>query len=445
MSTHLQGHALGSTTDHLAGTNNTVPATVAAAVVEQAFGTTAVANNLVQRDGGAEITVPLTPTAADRATSKDYVDTQLVTGKTSKELLLCDTQLLNGASGAVLQAILVALATNLVSGDTFIITDGTTTETFTAVAAAPAAFQFIAAGSAAATLTNLVAAINADSTLWDATEKSGLDDYFASSPTEQFIVRRTLQSANNDRIYGVIAGGQAGVKVVEFATGEQDYRQSSGTESDLPSTDPAAKRFGFTRAFAALQAGDTHTIAEDNATFSWDSDDDIWQQTGTGASVTEGDGIDVTGSKITTDVATAAAERKFGAISNRALSDGSAEGAGADAGFLAARTDDTDLNVSASNELQIKPASRLDKFQSDAVWESETSPDKEPTLAELNAALGTTNADRGNKAMLVERSTDYGQVLSAGGAGGIGSTSAFWAMKIANNNVLADYQLVELS
>ena len=426
MSSHRKQHGLAAVADHAPGTNDTVPATESGAVVEKSFGQTAVANQLVERDAGAEIEVPLIPTAANKATSKDYVDATVTTGKTWKELLLTNNQLLSGGTGAVLQGILAVIATNLAVGDTFVLEDGTVTETFTGVAAAPSAFEFIVGGSAAVTQTNLVAAINADSVLWSAVETTGLDDYFSGANDPQFVVYRTAFSANDDRVFGTIAGGLSGIQVVAFDAGDQNYTENAGIQTDLPGSDPAVKRFGFGRTFTALQTGDTHHIANDNTTFSWDGDDDLWQQTSTGSSTTEGDGIDVTAGKVSTDAATATVQRKFGAVSNRAQSDGSAEGAAADAGFLAVRTDDTDLAVSAANELVIKPDSRLDRLKGQVAWDD--SSNDEPTLAELNSGLGTAAGDITNFAIFV----------------GATNNKTFWVLKILNTNALTDYVGVEM-
>ena len=440
--THLRKHALNAT-DHEAGTNGTLLGTETNAVVEKAFGTAATADLIVQRSGTGQVSVPVTPVAAGDATSKSYVDSQIVSGVTWKELVLAPEQLLNGGSGGILQGMLATIAVNLAAADTFILTDGTTTETFTAVAGAPAAFQFQVGGSASATLTNLVAAINTDSTLWSAVETTGLDAYFTGSNDPQFVVYRTAISSAADRVYGVIANAQADVQVVEFASGNQDYREDSGTQSDLPSVDPAAKRFGFGRAQATINTGDTHRVADDNTAFTWDGDDLLWQNTDTGSSVTEGDGIDVTAGKVSTDVATATAAGQFGGMVNNRTSDGTGAAA-ADAGYNAVQTDNSTLEINASNQVAIKAGTVLDQLRATAVWESETSPDREPSLAELNAALGTAAGDIGHFAILAERSTALGQILSAGGAGGVGSTSSFWALKIANAGALSDYQLVEM-
>ena len=443
--THLKSHGIADTNNHDQGTNGTLVGTESNAVTEKAFGPAATANLITQRQANGHITLPAGDPAVDTdAANKGYVDEQVVSGNTWKEILLSAEQLLDGASGCVLQGILLTIPTNLQATDFITIEDGVAPETFTAVAGAPAANQFQIGGSAAVTLTNLVNAIISDGVLWSAVETAGLDAYFSGAETYQMVIYRKAYSALPDRVFGTLNGAQGDIQVVEFGTGSQDYRQESGTQSDLPSSDPAAKRFGFTRIFASLNGGDTHRIADDNTAFTWDSDDEVWQQTSQGSAVIEGNGIDITGNKVSTDVATAAAEQQYGGLVNTRTSDGSSA-AGADAGFNAVQTDNSDLAINASNQLALKANSRLDRMKTDAVWESETGGDKEPTLAELNAALGTAAGDIGNKCMMIERSTAYGQVLSSGGAGGIGSTSSFWAIKIANAGALADYQLVELS
>jgi hypothetical protein len=442
---HLKTHAINEVLDHGPGTNGTLLGTESNAVAEKAFGTSATADNIVQRGPAGQVTLPVAdPVAPTDAAHKAYVDAKVTTGVTWKELVLAPEQLLNGASGGILQGLLATITAVLTVADTFILSDGTTTETWTAVAGAPAAQQFQIGGSAAATLTNLVAAINAESTLWSAHETTGLDAYFTGANDPQFVVYRTLVSAADDRAFGVLTT-QAEIQVIEFATGDQDYREQSGTQSDLPSADPTTKTFGFGRALAApINTGDTHRVADDNTAFTWDGDDQIWQNTDTGGAVTEGDGIDVTASKISADTATAITAQQFGGLVKNRSADGSGA-AGADAGNLAVQTDNSTVEINASNQLAIKAGSVLDQLQATAVWESETSPDREPSLAELNAALGTAVGDQGNFAIFAERSTALGQVLASGGAGGIGSTSSFWALKIANAGALADYQLVEMS
>jgi hypothetical protein len=250
--------------------------------------------NLVMSTGATVTGLP-TATNPTEAVSLAQLNATVISGRIWREAILVPEQLLNGGSGGILQAELAYLAANLAAGDTFIIDDGVGgAETYTAVAGAPVGPQFQVGGSAAVTQTNLVASINANSALWSAIETTGLDDYFAAAPAGQFVVYRTATSTAADRIYGVIAGGQAGVKVVEFATGDQDYTSAAGTESDLPAADPAAKRFGFGRAFASLISVETHLAVEDLTQWTWDEDDDMWRMTGgatsAGAPITWGAG-----------------------------------------------------------------------------------------------------------------------------------------------------------
>ena len=206
----------------------------------------------------------------------------ITAGKTWKELLLASQQVLGGASGGVLQAMLIAFDGNPVATDTFILTDGTTTETFTFQAGASAGFGVQVQGTAALTLAELVARINANSTLWSALDTTQLVNYFAGAYANQAVVYRTLVSVAADRIHGVVTTA-TDIKVVEFATGDQDYAILSGTESNIPAADPAAKRFGFGRVEASLVTNETHLAVENNGTYTWDDNDQLWRQTDVGA------------------------------------------------------------------------------------------------------------------------------------------------------------------
>lgn len=436
MSQHTQTHGIAST-DHEPGTNNTLVGTVGGAVIEKAYGTSAAASTIVEREADGNVTLPATdPTASTHAANKGYVDSQIVTGKTWRELVLHPDQLVDDPNGGVAQAIAFAIVVNLGVGDDFTISDGTTAESFVAVAAAPAAFQFQIGGSAAATLTNLVAAINLSSTLWSAVETSTLDPYFAAAPATQAVVHRTAVPTvtADDRVYGTISNSQSDVRVIEFATGVQDYRKSSGTESDLPMANPAAKRFGFNRPSTVSLPGDTHRCASDNTAFSWDADAAVWQNTDTGTTVSQGDGINVVGGKVSTRIAapSGGSNQQFGAIVNNRTSDGTGA-AGVDAGYGAVKTDNATISVDqATNALKVIQ-SGLPAFKGFGAWTSDTGSDKSPTLAEFDTFLGGTGPDIGNWGFLVE----------SGGAGG--KTGTFLAYKKANAGALSDYQAVELS
>ena len=220
------------------------------------------------------------PTADTQIANKRYVDLTIVTGRVWKEAVLHRDQLLTGVAGGVRRALALYLTANLAAADTVIVrSGGGLTETFTAVGGAPAAFQFTVGVDAAATQTNLVTSINANSTAWRAVESTDLDEYFTAAPgTVVVLYRLTADATTTDRVYGVIAGGQGLVRVHEFGTGTQDYTRQGGTEGNLPSVDPAARRFGVGRAIAALVPGETHSVAADATIWVWDEDANAWQQ-----------------------------------------------------------------------------------------------------------------------------------------------------------------------
>lgn len=251
-------------------------------------------NTIPIRDANGDVFVPVTPTAVGAATSKAYVDNLVIQGRAWKELLLIPEQLATGASGGIKQAMLIAITAELTVGDTFEIDDGVTNEQWTAVAGAPAAFQFQLGGTAAATTTNLVAAIVADSTLWEAVETTGLDGYFSGANDPQFVVQRQVPSEGNaDRVYGVISNGQADVQVAEFGAGALDYATPASSQNNLFATDPGIQLAGFGRITANLIAGETHITVENNSTNTWDGDDQVWQQTAAGQTL-DGAGLSLT-------------------------------------------------------------------------------------------------------------------------------------------------------
>lgn len=269
---------LSSIVSDQAGTANGLATLNGSSLVVQnpaSAATTVTPNAIVQRTGTSAILVSLTPSSNNDATSKSYVDAQVFTGR---EDVLVRNQLISGGSGGISQALLCAVQINITVGDTFVITDGTTTETFTGVAAAPLAFEFVVAGSASATTTNLAAAISADSTLWDAVVTSSLDNLFASGIDPSFVIYRSLTTSATDRVYGTLSGGQARIQVLSFAQ-NLSYTKTGAVQLALPSVDGGTQLFGFSRVFSALSPGERHQVIESLSTFTWDSDDQLWRET----------------------------------------------------------------------------------------------------------------------------------------------------------------------
>lgn len=235
------------------------------------------------------------PILANDLVRKSYVDSIAAGGRLWKELLLVSQQLLPGGSAGILQAESAFIATNPSNNDTFKITDGSTTETFTFKTSPAGAFQVQIGGSASATQTNLISQINTDSVLWSAIATSGLDKYFGASPAAQMVVYRKVATVTaNDRLYGTLTA-PTGIKV--FAYTGNAYATSDGSEISLPAADPAVKQFGFGRVFAGLGTSETHITTENSETFTWDADDQVWQETDVGA-VVAGAGLSKTGNTL---------------------------------------------------------------------------------------------------------------------------------------------------
>jgi hypothetical protein len=191
-----------------------------------------------------------------------------------RELILHIDQLLNGAAGGVLQAELLSIIGNPAVGNTLRITNGALVETFTFRAAWAAPFDVVIGVGVDATMLNLVNEINAQSTLWKAAITTSLDKWFAASPTTQVVVMRRATTAAADRMYGTLTV-PGNIRVVAFSD-SYGYEESHGVESNLPAVDPAAKRFGFGRAYADLQTNETHVVADSIEAWTWDSDDELW-------------------------------------------------------------------------------------------------------------------------------------------------------------------------
>jgi hypothetical protein len=165
--------------------------------------------------------------------------------------------------------------------DTFTISDGTTTETWTAVAGAPGAFQFDVGANWLSSLQNLATAISADSTLWDALFVSDpdWDNIHVGQNTGFIIIYRTTQSSAaslaNDRIYASLSNTSRG-RYVDFS-GNADYRAIADGSRDaaIPSTDPGTRNFGYGAATSMFQ-GDLISTIMDGKLYQLDSFSNTW-------------------------------------------------------------------------------------------------------------------------------------------------------------------------
>lgn len=232
--------------------------------------------NVLFSGNGEPKGLPAVPTGSTSAASKAYVDNQIlaISGGSGawKEELLSQVQL-DTPNKAFAQATALFFSTAAANiGNTFVITDGVNTETYTF--SGVSGFRQPTPGvSAAQSQTNLVAKINTDSAFWLAQEFANLQSINSGGSTV-VLWRRVPTSTVNDRIFGTITG--ATVSYVNYG-GQLDYRSS--TLASLPGADPATANFGISRVFAALIPDEAHLVRAEDAAWLWNADAGIWQLT----------------------------------------------------------------------------------------------------------------------------------------------------------------------
>lgn len=213
--------------------------------------------------GGSEVLgLPWVPSDPLAAASKAYVDATVAGGAIWKEVLLTASQLDN-TNKAIAQAQPFFIATNPAQlGDALFITDGVTLETWV-FGAVSAPFQPATGATPLASMTDLVARINADSTTWSAVLVNTLVDI---NPTGNVVViyRSVPAAITTDRIYGTFALANAYCVIYNI---DPDYR--SNTVLELPPIDLFAPGFGIGRVTADLTSTEAHAVRAESRVYLW--------------------------------------------------------------------------------------------------------------------------------------------------------------------------------
>jgi len=221
--------------------------------------------------GGARITNIGAPVGSGDVVTKSYVDQQAISGGEVKGAVLINQQL--SVSQGVLAAEIFYSTAVAVANDTVVVKNAATTETYTFKASRSVAFEVAVGASAIDSMTNLAAAINSDSSDWSALwVPNNLSNVNAGGVV---VVYEKATAAGNSasRIYGTWAT-QANAKVVEF-NGQYEYKLPT-TPITLPSSDPAAGRFGYRTQLSALSDGEIHFANADDILYSWNANDSTW-------------------------------------------------------------------------------------------------------------------------------------------------------------------------
>jgi hypothetical protein len=160
--------------------------------------------------------------------------------------VLSGAQLANlGPSGipVILQAFGFTLTVNPSNGDTFSITDGVTTETFTFKAIPAGAFDVLIGGTASGSLSNLATAIAPASALW----KGAFTQNPQTGANAVAVIRKVqLKEFYPDRAFGSFVGGGAfAIRYSASGSGVVRLTYSGETVLPLPAVDPQAPFSGF--------------------------------------------------------------------------------------------------------------------------------------------------------------------------------------------------------
>lgn len=232
---------------------------------------------IVFSGGGEPQGLPASPGGPTSATSKTYVDTQIaiLTGGAGvwKEDLLSALQLDN-THDAIAQAVAFFWNALPIVGDTFRLTDGVNSETYT-YAGVSSPFNPVPGVSATTAMNNLAANITANSGFWSATVVSTLQSLNGSGFV-MVVTRKIPTGVVADRIFGVTATPNIG-RYVNFG-GQPDYR--SRVVVNLPTVDPGSPTFGISRLTAALIPDEAHVVRAEDSVYLWNDDAGIWQLSG---------------------------------------------------------------------------------------------------------------------------------------------------------------------
>jgi hypothetical protein len=355
--------------------------------------------------GQGELNVIGTSFSTTDVPNADWVLSQIATGVSWRFPVLVPEQLdsthdsLSGAQPFWSLAIPVA-------NDTLILKSGTVTQTFTFKASESVPFDVAIGGDVATTLANLAAAINADSLVWSAVVKTSLTSLAASVCV---IYRTDQDAASVDRIYYGVWTTSTDPKTVTYAGQSEAIGYGYSVITTLAAADPAVKTFGPST--VTPTGGEAHVVLATDTQWIWDADSAAWTQisgtgtvtagtglsmsgntvqigaagatgdwnginrteddigvalatsgTGTGGlamvthqlAVDPGSGVQLLASGVAVKQATAIVARQYGGLSRSVSSEGATNAEAEGVGYLGVMTDNSTLEVNASNQVIVK-------------------------------------------------------------------------------------------
>lgn len=380
---HLKRHDINSTTDHAAGTASTVLGTNVGGtnIVEIVYSdSTTVAGELPIRDANGDLLVPLTPTTAAAAASKSYVDS-VAQGLDVKESVraatiapvdfaneLEDGDTIDGVLLSTGDRILVKNqgGTNLEKGIWIVQASGAPIRSsdFDTGDEVASSFTFVEEGTVQAdtgwVVTNDQGSdiVDTDEIFW--TQFSGAGAFTAGVGID---ITGTVVSVLEDNSGSGESGLDVAVAGVRISTGAAGDGLTGGGGDALSVEPNTTDDNGEPGLEVAVNGVRISTSAA-----------------GDGLTGGGGDALEAA-----TAIAAATGGQQYGGLVNDRTLDGTGVAA-TDAGHLAVQTDNVTLEISSSNELQIREGSDLDLFQGVFAYAAQM-----PSLGEQQAALVSVN------------------------------------------------------
>ncbi len=231
-----------------------------------------------------------TASSANDVVNLATLEQKVIQGRTWREALLHADQLLDGASGGIKSAQAVWSTGNVSNNQTIVLKNGTVTETYTGKDAPAGGNDFQIGADGPASLAAFLAKVNANSDGtdgWSAVEATDLSSF--GNGTYHVILICNNITDTTSRVYG----SASSLRVAPFTATTYDYQLPAGL-TNIPSSDPATRNFGFSRIQSDLKSGETHKILDGvDVDYAWDADSNAW--TVSGLSVAAGNGIAVSG------------------------------------------------------------------------------------------------------------------------------------------------------